>query len=115
MSARLLALALFLAPGSAPAQEHVRPRVLLVCPEKEPAEGFAALLKEAGFEVEGALPGPEAVERSGRFELVLLAGKSRRPDRGATGLEFPVPVLGLGPYGCGYFGLLKLKNGHPYT
>ena len=54
-------------------------------------------------------------ERAESFDLVIVTGSARRIERDRVVLDYNRPVLGMGPYGCSYFGLLKLKNGHPYT
>ncbi len=49
------------------------------------------------------------------FDLTIIGGTGRNVRRGKSALAFEGAVLGLGPYGCKYFGSLRLKNGHPYT
>jgi len=54
-------------------------------------------------------------ERAKDFDLVIIGGSTRKVYRDKVVLDYETAVLGLGPYGCKYFGLLRLKNGHPYT
>jgi hypothetical protein len=49
------------------------------------------------------------------FDLVIVTGSGRTINEGEVVKGYDRPVLGIGPYGCKYFGLLKLKNGWPYT
>ena len=54
-------------------------------------------------------------EHAESFDLVIVTGAERRIERDEVVLDYTRPVLGMGPYGCRYFGLHELKNGHPYT
>ncbi len=79
------------------------------------AEGIKALLDEHGAEVTISQWGQSSAELAKGFDLVIVGGTGRRLDAAAAVLDYEGAVLGLGPYGCKYFGLMKLKNGHPYT
>jgi hypothetical protein len=57
-----------------------------------------------------------SAESAKAFDLIIITGKDRR---GANNekivLDYTTPVLAYGVYGCSYLGVLRLKNGHPYT
>jgi len=111
-----LLVVLLLAPSCLPAQAPPSLRVLIVSAGDDScADGFKDLLVHHGV-VAAVHPWKEAtVEKSRKFDLVMIVGKGRRISRAGIVVDYRRPVLGVGPYGCKYFGRLKLKNGHPYT
>jgi hypothetical protein len=100
-------------PGGEKAQAL---EVLIVSPGQEAeTKALQELLEAHGLSV--TLLGWEAAtrERAASFDLVIVTGPGRRIEPEEVVLDYNRPILGIGPYGCRYFGLLKLKNGHPYT
>ena len=93
------------------------PKVLIVTPDPQTgyAKGIADLLKENRVKSRIASWEQAAPARVKGFDLVLITGLGRRPDRRKVRLDFPCPVLAVGPYGCKVLGTARLKNGHPYT
>lgn len=95
--------------------ERTPPSVLIVTPEPEGlAEEFRALLTR--YEIPATVVDWEegTIERARDFDLVMVVGAGRSISSDVeTGYDRP--VLGVGPYGCKYFGLMRLKNGHPHT
>lgn len=94
--------------------------VLVVSPETDSSliKGIADLLKEHNVTVSFSNWKQATHQRASGFDLVIIAGECGRRarfDRSRVVLDYDVPVLGIGSYGCHYFGLTKLKNGHPYT
>ncbi|TET33989.1 MAG: hypothetical protein E3J72_15465 [Planctomycetota bacterium] len=55
------------------------------------------------------------VEYARGFDLVIVTGSGRTINEGEVVKGYDRPVLGLGPYGHVYFGILDLKNGSPYS
>ena len=98
--------------------EETRLSVLIVSDSggEARAAGFAELLAEHGVDsdVTGGSYTEGAQKRVAEYDLVILVGKSR-PRLITPVHEFEKPVLGVGPFGCAYFGKLHLKNGQPYT
>jgi len=79
------------------------------------ATDFQTLLCRHGLNVV-ILPWEKAgVETAKKFDLVMITGAGRRISASQVIKGYGCPVLGIGPYGCKYFSLLKLKHGHPYT
>ncbi len=79
------------------------------------AGGFKNLLAQHGITSTVHAWTEATRERARAFDLVLVTGKGRRFRERNPILDFGRPVLGVGSYGCVYFGRFKLKNGHPYT
>lgn len=102
-------------------QETLQPlsslRVLVITPD--PRQGYGpemvTLLHEHGIPSEIASWEEATAERTPKFDVLIVTGKGRSPDRGGVRLDLKKPVLAVGPYGCKYLGFLDLKNGHPYT
>jgi hypothetical protein len=92
-------------------------RVLIVSPEKTgPAEEFRQLLEHYSISVDVANWQTASTDYAQEYDLVLVTGtKARGLRREDVVTGYTVPVLGIGSYGCHYFGLDKFKNGHPYT
>ena len=113
------ALCLLSAVGARPAgapDDPAAPRVLIVSPTGGGlAAEFAELLEEHAIPVTVALWEEAGAERAREFDLVLVTGPGRNVDKARIVTDYDVPVLGVGPYGCKYFGTLGLKHGHPYT
>jgi hypothetical protein len=110
-----LSTCLGIAP-SVPAETLPPLRVLIVSGgENSGAGGFKDLLEKHGIATE-VVPWKEAsADKARAFDLVMIVGQGRRIRSTDLVLDYDRPVLGVGPYGCMYFGRLKLKNGHPYT
>jgi hypothetical protein len=90
--------------------------VLIVSPVKGGlADEFRLLLEKHGQRVAVALWNDASTRLARDFDLVIVTGPGRAVKRSEAVLDFGRPVLGVGPYGCKYFGLLNLKHGHPYT
>jgi len=91
-------------------------RVLLVSPYPGAGErGVKTLLDKNGAAV-SVLPWNRCNGRiAGRFDLVIVGG-SQRAMLGRDALRgYQGPVLGMGSFGCAYFGTHKLKHGLPYS
>ena len=114
LSAALLSLAP--APPAAAPEDPQAPRVLIATPDPDGvAEEYRELLEDRGIPAI-VLPWEEAtVERARDFDLVVVAGDRRTVDEDRAVCGYDRPVLGIGPYGCRYFGHQRLKNGHPHT
>ena len=102
------------AAGPAPAQDPTRaPKVLIVSPATTGrAEGFRKLLSQHQIPVSVVTWKEATAERAKEFDLVIVTGESRR---GKEALGVGKPILGVGPFGYGYFGRLDLKHGYPYS
>jgi len=92
------------------------PRVLIVSSARDGlAAEFHELLGERGVESQVAVWEEATAERARAFDLVLVTGAGRVIDRDRVVLDYDRPVLGVGQYGCAYFGLLRLKHGDQHT
>ena len=92
------------------------PTVLIVSTEKGGlAAEFAELLGDHDIPATVSLWEQATAERAREFDLVLITAPGRRVDEERVVFDYDRPVLGVGSYGCVYFGLLKLKHGHPHT
>lgn len=110
-----LSLLCLLAAPLLAGDEPTPPSVLIVTPEPDGlAEEFRALLDKYAIPSTVVKWEAATVERARDFDLVMVVGAGRTIT-GEVELEFDRPVLGVGPYGCKYFGLMRLKNGHPHT
>ena len=92
-------------------------KVLVVSSDVEHkyAAGIKRLLEQHNVAVTVLDWQSATVERSHEFDLIIVTGSERRVRAGSVILDYDKPILGYGCYGCGYFGLLRLKNGQPYT
>ena len=105
-----------LPPPNAAQDDAAPPRVLIVSPEPDGlAREFEELLGEHDVPATVATWAQASAERARGFDLVIVTGKGRSIERSGVVLDYDRPVLGIGPYGCKYFGLMQLKNGHPHT
>lgn len=96
--------------GSAP------PKVLIVSTEKGGlAAEYAELLRDHDILATIALWEDASAERAREFDLVIVTAPGRSLDAEKVVTDYDRPVLGIGSYGCVYFGALKLKHGHPHT
>ena len=114
-----LALGLGLAVGAEEARDTASSpalSVLLVSDfQGNEAQEIKKLLEEHNVAVTISRWQDATAEQAKAFNLVILGGAGRQVAGGNAVLDCGTPVLGLGPYGCGHFGLLHLKNGQPYT
>ncbi len=121
LRAILYALSAALLLAAAPPPVVVRddppaPRVLIATPEPDGvAEEYRELLEESGIPATVLAWEEATVERARDFDLVVVAGDRRTVDEDRAVCGYDRPVLGIGPYGCRYFGHQRLKNGYPHT
>jgi hypothetical protein len=112
-SSFLLALAVLL---PAPDESPTPPRVLIVTPDPEgPGRDFEALLSDHDIPATVVTWEVATVEFARDYDLLMVTGLGRSIEGDGVVTGYDRPVLGIGPYGCTYFGSMKLKNGHPYT
>jgi hypothetical protein len=97
------------AEGAAPERSL---KVLIVCPDRAYGPGIKQLLEQHKVAVTIMPVNQATPARAREFDLVVVTGRSRYAP---SMPEYDRPVLGVGPYGCSYFGSLHLKNGQPYT
>ncbi len=113
----LVPLLLPLFGSGAPAvSEDGAPKVLIVSPEAGGiAEDLQEFLDEHDISATIANWSTATAEHAQGFDLVLVCGEGNTAERFKVVLDYDRPVLGVGPYGCAYFGLLDLKPGSPHT
>jgi hypothetical protein len=92
-------------------------KIMIACQDKTGpcATELKAFLDQQGIQAVLADWNEAGKEAADHFDLVIVCGDTRYIKRENAVLDYGKPVLGYGPYGCNYFGLLDLKNGHPYT
>ena len=91
-------------------------KILLVSPyTTETQRGIKTLLDKNGAEVTISQWGQVGTEWARVFDLVIVSGWGRALLQGDSLPDFDGAVMGMGSYGCTYFGKFKLKNGLPYT
>ena len=114
-----LAIVLAVAFGSALGAEAAKAplRVLIDSsdPSPERAEGIKSLLERHGVRAMILTGRDDIAKRAQEFDIAIVMGQASRRSRARIVRNYQIPVLGYGPFGCGYFGTLKLKNGAPYT
>ncbi len=113
---KILALLSFLLLALAPGENPSAPRVLIISPERDGlAAEFHALLSDHDIPAVIAQWREATPERAREFDLVLVTGSGRTVNEEQAVLDLDRPVLGVGQYGCAYFGLLRLKHGAQHT
>ena len=91
--------------------------VLIITPDPDLGYGggIKTLLGNSGLQAEVVGWRQATTELADDFDVLVVTGLGRSPDRSEVLLDCQKPVVAYGPYGCRYLGMLNLKNGHPYT
>ena len=79
------------------------------------ATAIEDLLERHGARVTIAGWSDASAKRAEKYDLVIVGGPNRLLHGREAVLDYEGAVLGLGSYGCAYFGKLKLKGGLPET
>ena len=92
-------------------------RVLIITPD--PAIGYASgietLLRNSDLQAEVVSWDQATSDTVENYDVLVVTGLGRSPRGAKIRLDYHKPIVAYGPYGCKYLGMLRLKNGHPYT
>lgn len=105
----------FLAESVKPPQSPLRVLIDSSDPSSERAEGVKSLLERHGARATILTGRDDVAMQAEEFDIAIVMGQASRRSRVGIVRDYQIPVLGYGPFGCDYFGTLKLKNGAPYT
>ena len=92
-------------------------KVLIITPDSTVGygQGIKNLLEDYELQADVVEWKKATVKFTKKYDILIVTGPGRKPDRKESRLDYKKPIVAYGPYGCVYLGFLQLKNGHPYT